>query len=173
LEARWGHLFGSLRWQAHYEPFDLNGWIPDFAIVGYRPELPVLVEIKPVFAFCRETANKMEQAARAGQLTNEMLLLGASPFVNEYGDLSIGWLGEPDDGKWWWEPSPVGIWKGSESENKNPHGIFGFTSMHGSYHDRITGCYDGGSYGSENITVDALEYAWKKAGNSCQWKRHA
>jgi hypothetical protein len=32
LEARWAAFFDLLRWEWVYEPFDLGGWSPDFAI---------------------------------------------------------------------------------------------------------------------------------------------
>lgn len=32
LEARWAAVFDTLGWRWNYEPFDLNGWIPDFQL---------------------------------------------------------------------------------------------------------------------------------------------
>lgn len=45
LEARWAAFFSILGWKWEYEPFDLNGWIPDFALHGRET---VLVEVKPI-----------------------------------------------------------------------------------------------------------------------------
>jgi hypothetical protein len=44
LEARWGAFFDHIGWKFTYEPFDGNGYIPDFLIHG---QAPFLVEIKP------------------------------------------------------------------------------------------------------------------------------
>lgn len=44
LEARWAHFFTAVGWRWEYEPFDLDGYIPDFLILG---DAPVLVEVKP------------------------------------------------------------------------------------------------------------------------------
>lgn len=44
LEARWACTFDQLGWQWEYEPFDHDGWIPDFLIVGGRE---LLIEVKP------------------------------------------------------------------------------------------------------------------------------
>lgn len=43
LEARWAAMFDLLGWKWEYEPFDLNGWIPDFILDDGGP----LVEVKP------------------------------------------------------------------------------------------------------------------------------
>jgi hypothetical protein len=45
LEARWAAFFDILEWHWEYEPFDLNGWIPDFQVVG---KCPIIFDIKPV-----------------------------------------------------------------------------------------------------------------------------
>lgn len=45
LEARWAAFFDLCGWQWEYEPFDLNGWIPDFMLRGDRD---ILVEVKPI-----------------------------------------------------------------------------------------------------------------------------
>lgn len=44
LEARWAAFFDACGWPWTYEPFDLNGWAPDFQLNFVRP---VLVEVKP------------------------------------------------------------------------------------------------------------------------------
>jgi hypothetical protein len=44
LEAKWAKMFDLLGWKWEYEPFDLDGYIPDFLI---KSERPLLVEIKP------------------------------------------------------------------------------------------------------------------------------
>ena len=46
LEARWAAFFDLAGWRWEYEPFDLKGWVPDFALIG--ADSPVLVEVKPV-----------------------------------------------------------------------------------------------------------------------------
>lgn len=45
LEATWAVFFDLLEWPWEYEPFDLEGWIPDFVLKG---KFPVLIEVKPV-----------------------------------------------------------------------------------------------------------------------------
>lgn len=44
LEARWAAFFTGINWDWTYEPFDSDGYIPDFLIHGPNP---LLVEVKP------------------------------------------------------------------------------------------------------------------------------
>lgn len=45
LEARWAAFFDLAGIQWDYEPFDLDGWTPDFVLHG---DVPILAEVKPV-----------------------------------------------------------------------------------------------------------------------------
>src|SRR5262249_22455242 len=50
LEAKWAAMFDLLKWEWHYEPIDLNGWIPDFLLTktSFENSKPCLVECKPI-----------------------------------------------------------------------------------------------------------------------------
>lgn len=60
LEARWALMFTALGWDWEYEPFDADGYIPDFAIIG---DVPFLVEIKP----CADTKSMAPAAIDAAR----------------------------------------------------------------------------------------------------------
>jgi hypothetical protein len=70
LEARWAAFFRLIGWESHYEPFDLNGWIPDFVLHGKGPNsstiLKIPVEVKPVSGMddplFEETRRKIERS---------------------------------------------------------------------------------------------------------------
>lgn len=51
LEAGWARRFTNWKWDWHYEPFPLKGYLPDFIICGLKED--ILVEIKP----CIEVRN--------------------------------------------------------------------------------------------------------------------
>jgi hypothetical protein len=73
LEARWAAFFDLCKWEYEYEPFDLNGWSPDFLIKGHTP---ILVEVKPTqhhFKF-----EKYENAIKGSRY--EILFLEDGPF---------------------------------------------------------------------------------------------
>ena len=44
LEARWAAFFTECGWEWTYEPFDFDGWCPDFLLKLHRP---IFVEVKP------------------------------------------------------------------------------------------------------------------------------
>ena len=48
LEARWAAFFDLAGWEWHYEPVDMNGWIPDFVLLGKQGN-QIYVEVKPIF----------------------------------------------------------------------------------------------------------------------------
>src|SRR4051812_23166013 len=85
LEARWAAFFDLLGWRHEYEPGDLSGWAPDFLIRTAGD--PLLVEVKPIVDLDDETCWKMASSARAAGFDGTILLVGTSPFINEYSKL--------------------------------------------------------------------------------------
>lgn len=159
LEATWAAFFSLVGWQWEYEPVDLKGWVPDFALIG-RKEI-VLVEVKPIFDFgddARETADKII----ASKPSVEVLMLGATVGGN-YDNCTpsvpiLGWLLEDISGDcgFAWNEAVLGRW----GDNDGP---IGFCSAIGSFHDRITGGYDGGCYGCGRLGVDEIRSFWGRA----------
>lgn len=76
LEAKYAVFFDLCGWAWSYEPMDMNGWIPDFAI----GEWPTLVEVKPFFHTDQwdETVRKIVDSG----CREPVLLLGADPTWN-------------------------------------------------------------------------------------------
>lgn len=80
LEARWAAFFDLARLRWVYEPFDLNGWTPDFLLrtsVG-----DVLAEVKPVTlekATWKRMAERFYNKALDARYDHWVLLLGVSP----------------------------------------------------------------------------------------------
>jgi hypothetical protein len=97
LEARWALMFTALGWDWEYEPFDADGYIPDFVIVGSHP---LLVEIKP----CADTASMVPAALhgisrlRSAQIEgfDALAVLGSVPLPanNCRADLGEAYLGQ-------------------------------------------------------------------------------
>lgn len=166
LEARWAKFFDLVGWRWEYEPFDLNGWIPDFALIGAQ-QTP-LVEVKPICQLddliAEQACAKAEQAVRNSGREDEILLLGFTWPVTDVGGLGIGWLSEQYehtelDGRatyeQWWAVAPF-----------HDLGGLGFHHGEGTYRNRITGEYDGDS----GAFAEAPLEQWREAGNATQWR---
>jgi hypothetical protein len=102
LEARWAAFFDLMSWEHEYEPFDLNGWIPDFLLRGTWPNgrrAEVLVEVKPVSTYDRDVGLKVLNACVGTdwQRSLDILLLGVSPWRHFHGlngivlGVNVGW----------------------------------------------------------------------------------
>jgi hypothetical protein len=162
LEAKWAAFFDLLGWPFQYEPFDLKGWIPDFLILG---KYQVLVEVKPVMEFPERVASQIDRSCpptgRGRECVNdqEVLILGCSlliPVAANYGH-SLGWLRECGA----WGRAHFGRWADAKT--------IGFCHSAGSFHDRMSGHYDGdrGPSAHDDRTIIEL---WNRAGNAVQWK---
>jgi hypothetical protein len=93
LEAKWASFFTRIGWQFEYEPFEGNGYIPDFVIYG---ETPFAIEVKPAVSW-KELQSHQEKT-RAGLQDiwdHDILIVGASPveFRSLAGESAIGLLG--------------------------------------------------------------------------------
>ena len=162
LEAKWAAFFDLCEWKYEYEPIDLNGWFPDFALFDDDGNM-ILVEVKPVTIFPEEVAKRIENAAKSTRC--ELLILGQGPFLDDWEYGHIGWLMEVfhingDEVNNGWGDAVWGQWK---STNKP-----GFCHANSDYTDRISNTYDGGCFGAG--TPKNLEQIWAKAGNLVQYR---
>ena len=172
LEATWAAFFDQLRWEWQYEPFDCDGWIPDFSLKSVmNAPAPVLVEVKPITDFCQDTADKIDCANSA----HEVLLLGIAPDFESHQphNARLGWLrdaGPERRGDGVWDDAILGLWSYDQITNRrNPSKLIGFCHAGQSYEDRITGLYDG-SWGDGSLYVDDLKPLWAQAKNAVRWR---
>lgn len=88
LEARWAAFFDEIGWQYTYEPFDAEGYIPDFLIHG---EWPLLVEVKPAVTLADYQApiNKMIEGVYH-DWQHDVLIVGADPLPKRFSGLAVG-----------------------------------------------------------------------------------
>ncbi len=159
LEAKWASFFDELNWSVEYEPFELDGWIPDFLIRGV---VGVLVEVKPIYQFDQSVVSKIERAAQGR--TEDLLLLGCAPWAGsdwgaEYPVL--GWLGEHEEGGWCWGEAPMGLWSGA----------VGFCHSDCYWGDRISGEHN--QTPGCDLSVERLQGRWARACNRVQWRAPA
>lgn len=171
LEARWACMFDLLGWKYEYEPYDLNGWIPDFILLG---DAEILVDLKPYVTFQEWEQEQIPKIMNAIKETDkygrEILLLGSTIFEESenFNAPAIGWLGEFEK-----YPEEDGTFKsfytwGDAVFNYNKK--FGFFHGFMWYKDRITGEYDGDHH-IQTPSYDTVLKLWNEAGNRTQWKK--
>lgn len=83
LEAKWAYFFDMLGWPYQYEPYELDGYIPDFALTFGNP---ILVEVKPVCSI-DEVVQKCQKPIHAAWNENRRVLIVGG---------HIGYHGDPD-----------------------------------------------------------------------------
>ena len=157
LEARWAYFFNAfgIKWQ--YEPYELDGWIPDFVFKGQHEE--ILVEVKPVTSRCPVLETRLAKYLKPGI---EILILGNSPLFGVpdqfTDDLLAGWLldnsGDFEDALW----------------GLNKAGHLDFWHRYNSFHYRLSGEYEGDHH-IKSPSFNFLESVWKDAGNETQWNK--
>jgi hypothetical protein len=170
LEAKWAAFWDLMGWPFQYEPFDLQGWIPDF-LLG-RGKDSILVEVKPVIELPRDTVDKIDRVASGWRA----LILGCSidfpdrpredPFVPKIGWLRYPFL-TPDhpeySGPEWegpyWDDALIGSWDGST----------GITVRHGGWRN-VIGPGSGKYYHQSEWVCESVRLAWNQAGNLVQWR---
>jgi hypothetical protein len=166
LEATWAAFFDGVHWTWEYEPFDLDGYIPDFVL---RFRTPLLVEVKP--AITPEDFTRYATALDQTAWDQEALLLGIGPMRSN---------------EWWGLPA-LGVLRETWThvdEHGEPRRVQGWdeaigfrclschrVSLHhasGSYHCRVSGCHEGDHHLGAGGPVVAD--VWAGAKNAVQWQ---
>lgn len=169
LEARWASFFTMLGWPWEYEPFDLNGYIPDFVLKfehSGKPA-PVLVEVKPSL-YVQELHEHTGKIEKSGW-SKEALIVGGALFDDDegchvLGITTSGWKDEQGS-------SSFGYWVDAHTRfcEKIDHGHAGLTCAEGSWHCRVCGV--GGKPWSVTTGWDqCARHWWKEAQNQNQWR---
>lgn len=166
LEARWAAFFDLMGWAHEYEPIDLPGWIPDFAL-RFSPDRRVLVEVKPLdlwaTGFPNDVISKIDSAVRSDG-SAEILILGEKPnfdfaitFVGFYRNFSHG------DSRYTeaflsWHHEGRGIWAFED--------IDGEAFLHDvRFSDTVNG-----DQAVRSTKVREAEQDWRRASNVVQWR---
>lgn len=164
LEARWAAFFDRIGWEHTYEPFDGDGYIPDFIVHGDRP---LLVEIKPASQLLEYQApiDKMTRGL-ADHWQHDLLILGLTPLPRLTSEAwpqfpVMGLLGEIGyEGDWWFASA---CWH--TCANCRGDSLF---HEYGLYAGRPCGCYAGDHY-LRDPSRTWLEQMWADACNRVKW----
>lgn len=168
-------MFDLLRWRHEYEPYDLRGWIPDFALFGVEE---IIVEIKPYSSLKEFDRGKILAALKGTEKWGkEILLLGSTLMVTS--DASVVWADRPAvilgylgefakgvgrefGGEYWFSRAILNYYNSE----------WGLYHEDGCYKDRITGLYEGDHY-LYNPDYEEVLKLWNQAGNIVQWRAEA
>lgn len=158
LEARWAAWFDLVGWQWDYEPLDLDGWAPDFSITGNGS--PIFVEVKPVSWKAGPTL-PLEDYTKAVREDVDVLLLGLGPIEKD----GYGYIGMCND----LSEGPSRAFEPAVCQDTYQDGAqFGYCSAIQSFHDRLSGYYEGGSWDGRGHALVAK--LWREAGSKTQWR---
>jgi hypothetical protein len=173
LEARWAAFFDLVGWRWVYEPFDTDGWIPDFLVSG---PWPYLVEVGPCISESEYVA-KGDKARAAFPTTRTRLgapgdgvwleiaerwtlIAGVSPAYEEpswrataAGFWAVGGVSE-------WDPTPAFWYRCDECD------AFGLDSP--DYGGYLRPC--GHAVPVHPLPGRVLSDLWATAGNRVQWR---
>lgn len=161
LEATWARMFTLLNWPWEYEPFDLDGYIPDFVLTFGKS--PLLVEVKPEVCVAH-LAQHCEKVDKSGW-EREALIVGTNIWEAEDSWFPVlGLLKERGE----WAPALL-----------HDCSCCGKHSLHHSnltWSCRVEGCYDGDQHlggfmcrTSPDSQVAAAQRLMAQARNLTQW----
>jgi hypothetical protein len=166
LEARWAAFFDLAGWRWEYEPLDLEGWSPDFALIGR--DQTVLVEVKPIewrpsWQAMFGEAESREDLEKVRRVTDrEVLVLGAYPVLDTPTAPALGVLWGEDSQAYGAEAfDGATLWCGDAS-------VLDFCAESGSYRYRISGSRDRDTH-LTSVDPDAIARIWREAGARTQW----
>ncbi len=167
LEAIWARFFDLVGWPWKYEPFDYDGYIPDFVLL--LPAGHVLVEVKP------------ELSIEDLEIHQEKL--DSCPWKKEAIILGVGLLGDRMDGYWKLgilrelhydvtdegtvrNSEHIGYWGPCNLHWCDVHGHTGFHSQDGGWSCRHgTGC----DHHQYSPWPELFSKQWATAQNLVQW----
>lgn len=151
-------MFTLLGWKFEYEPYDLQGYIPDFILIGKDitgKNKEILVEVKPTIDIEGFDLLKIKKALGDRYSKEEVLLLGCTIMESGSEETQIGWI------------------RGCTEDNAILNffnGHFGFIGDYMSWADRITGLYEGAHFVYRYCYNDAINI-WNNAGDKVQWSK--
>jgi hypothetical protein len=153
LEARWAAFFETLGWGYIYEPFDADGYIPDFVIT--RPRVtPLLVEVKPATTHAEYLAEAKRVLERTkDHWQHDFIILGVNPYYENPWNTTAGYYFGADSRR-----NATAVW---------------WVRQTGPNHDHIylkPAFTRSGTVSGSRCGTNWLDKHWRESGNKVQWK---
>lgn len=168
LEAQWAAFFDLLKWKYSYEPYELNGKVPDFIIQCDAPHYntqSLIIEVKPDIFISHEYQREIYDAYNT--INAHILIVSEKP-IYECSEMR-GW---------------AAIGRGSqycssdyrtEMHDLNWKSGFDIGSIYMHYDSMISDEYDRKAFfqfGFDNEQIQHINNLWKDAGNIIQFKTY-
>ena len=186
LEARWYIFMKKLGWNVVYEPEieGINGWIPDFLIIG--KDRNILVDVKPINRIddwskhpdCKKILNSGIEELCCKDRSYELLIVGSNLQLDGKSEMGIGysagWISDSNEKPIFDKLGEV-IFISPLIDENGKHKI-GYMSNEGDWHCRITGVQ--GKYyiwrHEEDYYVQEIfkyiDTCWNEAWTELRWK---
>jgi hypothetical protein len=177
LEARWASFFTNCGWRWTYEPFDTEGWAPDFTL--HMPAGDIYIEVKPVItkhvlSIFREVAVPLV----CGVGAKALLVSSSLDFVNGTADAAL--IGFGVDGS----SSPSSLWPGPAQSDEDdivigccgghasgglcPGGMVGMSNVNLGWSCWVCGRYDGNP--AHDAVSAGVDVKWANSCKRSQWR---
>jgi len=162
LEARWASFFTNCGWQWTYEPFDAEGWAPDFAL--HMPAGNIFVEVKPILTPSVISVFKKFAIPHVDDNETRTLLVGSGPIFDGIIGVSAASVG-------------VGFGRGTSIADGDDIGIgicggrgcsVGMSPIYADYTCWVCGAYDGNP--AHDHAGAGIKKKWADACNRSQWR---
>jgi len=182
-EAKWAAFMSSIGWEYTYEPFDGDGYIPDFIVYG---DWPMFVEVKPVIALSEFVAEEAKVTKGLASFEKDVTIVGSTPVWSDGslcydGSYAAGWLGEYYDASI--DGSTGFNWAAAAWSKCHTCGIYSVQHDYMNYVNRVCGHHNSGddricADGWTRPRRDPLEIAdlkakWAVATNEVKWRGRA
>lgn len=169
LEARWAAFFDMAGWTWEYEPPEVEGWSPDFALIGAKRT--TLVEVKPINWFgagseMNDTARQRDDLNKVWRQSGcEILICGSYPLADHERrgmGPALGLIYGEDWNQSGFKCDVAILWGGVGRP-------LDFAAEGGSFEHRISGEHDGDHHLTP-VGAELITELWNAAGRATQWR---
>lgn len=160
VEAKWATFFDLLGLDWSYEPYDLEGYIPDFILVFDKMELLVEVKYELIYENLDVHRDKIIQSG----WEKSFLIVGCEPWIIEYPDNNERKITKINNENSYVNPGILYVANKDGWEYTCPYFVEENNNILIKYFQEET-------KDMKNGNSDFIYKKWIEATNKCQWKK--